>query len=92
MSQPQEDPIVNLRLRLNMVNGIIMGLDQVAGTRQLVNYIEAQTRQQVEQMQRIQQLAAEPQAEPPPPATPADPPAEPAPKPVAKAVRRPRKK
>jgi hypothetical protein len=85
MSQPQEDPIINLRLRLNMVNGIIMGLDQVAGTRQLVNYIEAQTRQQMQQLQMMP-AAAPAEAPPDAPAEGAAPPP-PAPKPAAKAVR-----
>jgi hypothetical protein len=85
MSQPQEDPIINLRLRLNMVNGIIMGLDQVAGTRQLVNYIEAQTRQQMQQMQMMP-AAAPAEAPPDAPAEGAAPPPPP-PKPAAKAVR-----
>jgi hypothetical protein len=84
MSQPQEDPIINLRLRLNMVNGIIMGLDQVAGTRQLVNYIEAQTRQQMQQLQMMP--AAAPAEAETPPADGGSPPAPP-PKPAAKAVR-----
>jgi hypothetical protein len=85
MSQPQEDPIISLRLRLNMVNGIIMGLDQVAGTRQLVNYIEAQTRQQMQQMQMMP-AAAPAEAPPDAPAEGAAPPPPP-PKPAAKAVR-----